>query len=518
MAKRNAVNPNVLNLKEYGDKVLGCWTGKNIGGTLGAPFESNQNMQNVRFYTQDLRGSPAPNDDLDLQLVWLQALEDCGARHLNERILAEYWVSHITGPWSEYGVCKANICAGLMPPLSGSCNNDRWKNSNGAWIRSEIWACLFPGNPDLAIKYAYMDSCVDHACEGIYAELFTAALESAAFVVSDIGELIKIGLSKIPPNCRVARSIGIVREHFTQGKDYVTARQAVVEDSSDLGWFQAPANLAFAVIGLLYSKGDFGKGICLATNCGDDTDCTAATVGAILGIIKGRSGIPEKWIAPIGESIQTVSINSFWPIKRPKTLRELTNRVASLAIEAQFSSPESVKVILGDKRTNIENDLLEHLTDVDKAKMLWERSPYELTFDLPYMRLSIVYTDRPEITDGVEKQLSIYARYPMHMNCMVTLDWDLPPDWKMSPARQQQLYTCLNLDTKINVSLMPMNTGRAMTYVPLRVQLRDRLNPITLHVPFMLKSARGHWENSQCSQEFYGKMDREKYLERVKVV
>jgi hypothetical protein len=29
----------VLNRDEYRNKVLGCWMGKNIGGTLGAAFE-----------------------------------------------------------------------------------------------------------------------------------------------------------------------------------------------------------------------------------------------------------------------------------------------------------------------------------------------------------------------------------------------------------------------------------------------------------------------------------------------
>lgn len=60
-----------LNLNEYRDKVLGCWTGKNIGGTLGLPFEGKQEMNDAEFYVQKLNGTPAPNDDLDLQFVWL---------------------------------------------------------------------------------------------------------------------------------------------------------------------------------------------------------------------------------------------------------------------------------------------------------------------------------------------------------------------------------------------------------------------------------------------------------------
>ena len=32
----------ILNRDEYRNKVLGCWMGKNIGGTLGAPFEFHE--------------------------------------------------------------------------------------------------------------------------------------------------------------------------------------------------------------------------------------------------------------------------------------------------------------------------------------------------------------------------------------------------------------------------------------------------------------------------------------------
>ncbi|HCE01512.1 MAG TPA: ADP-ribosylglycohydrolase family protein, partial [Armatimonadetes bacterium] len=53
--------------------------------------------------------------------------------------------------WNEYGIGKANLRAGLPAPLSGSVDN-RWKHSNGAWIRSEIWACVAPACPDLAAR------------------------------------------------------------------------------------------------------------------------------------------------------------------------------------------------------------------------------------------------------------------------------------------------------------------------------------------------------------------------------
>ena len=39
-------------------KVLGCWLGKNIGGTLGAPFEWRRQVNDVSFYTQAPRIKP----------------------------------------------------------------------------------------------------------------------------------------------------------------------------------------------------------------------------------------------------------------------------------------------------------------------------------------------------------------------------------------------------------------------------------------------------------------------------
>ena len=40
-----------LNFDNYLDKMRGCWNGKNIGGTLGAPFERMRGVFDVRYYT-----------------------------------------------------------------------------------------------------------------------------------------------------------------------------------------------------------------------------------------------------------------------------------------------------------------------------------------------------------------------------------------------------------------------------------------------------------------------------------
>ena len=44
----------ILDFATYRDKVMGCWTGKNIGGVLGAPFECLRQFNDATFYVQDL--------------------------------------------------------------------------------------------------------------------------------------------------------------------------------------------------------------------------------------------------------------------------------------------------------------------------------------------------------------------------------------------------------------------------------------------------------------------------------
>jgi len=336
-----------LDFNTYKDKVMGCWAGKNIGGVLGAPFECQRRFIDVDFYTQDLSNGPPPNDDLDLQIIWLNAVERYG-RQVNASILGEYWLSYVVPHWSEYGVGKSNLVAGLPPPLSGVYKN-QYKNSCGCFIRSEIWACLAPGYPEIAARYAYEDAIVDHAGEGVYGEVFCATLESAAFVESDIRKLIDIGLSYIPKDCAVAKCVKKAIECYDKKMPLKEARVAIHNtapgtfgligktiinkdpDGMEIGepGFDCPENIGYLIAGWLYGEGDFGKALCDTVACGEDTDCSAATLGAIMGIISGAAALPEKWTKPLDDKIATLSINlTTWTgVWVPKTVTELTDRV-----------------------------------------------------------------------------------------------------------------------------------------------------------------------------------------------
>ena len=79
------------------DRIYACWIGKNIGGTMGYPYEGTQELLYIQGFETD---GILPNDDLDLQLVWLRALDEMGPESVNEHVLGEYWLSYIGPAWN----------------------------------------------------------------------------------------------------------------------------------------------------------------------------------------------------------------------------------------------------------------------------------------------------------------------------------------------------------------------------------------------------------------------------------
>jgi len=414
-----------FNRDELRDKISACWLGKNIGGTLGTPYEGKTGLNDIQgFATKP--GKPLPNDDLDLQLIWLKAMREVGPKALNAKILGEYWIDYITPFWNEYGNGKANMMAGLLPPMSGQYRNG-WKDSNGAWIRTEIWACLYPGLVEEAIRFAFEDACVDHGFgEGSYAAIFIAAIESAAFVIQDLRTLIRIGLSKIPPDCRVARSVNIVLDAFDRGLDWKGAHKLVTDDSlADLGYFQAPANVAYVILGLLYGGGDFKKTLILAVNCADDTDCTAATAGSILGLTHGMKAIPADWQAHIGDEIITISISrgQTWV---PKTCAELTDEVMDTLPLTLFKS----KVKLTDGEADLSGVQPGDYEGASFCERMFSRSPWSFEMDLVYATALVELDGPPEIAPGGSIGVKITLRGKTGMQKHVGLRWILPEGWR----------------------------------------------------------------------------------------
>ena len=188
------------------------------------------------------------------------------------------------------------------------------------------------------------------------------------------------------------------------------AREVIFQANADIGdgWFEAPSNVAYAVLGLLYGEGDFKKSMILAINCGDDTDCTGATVGATLGILGGGAVIPEDWKQHIGDNIVTVAIaGGVITARIPKTCTELTERVVKLA-PAVLAALRVNTVSLHEGADEIPDG---YLDDIKNSK--WLKAPLKnlipnsMRFEGLFMDITVMYGDTPEIAPLEEKHIKI---------------------------------------------------------------------------------------------------------------
>jgi ADP-ribosylglycohydrolase len=297
------------------------------------PYEGRPGFLTLDYY-RPVPTALAPNDDLDLQLVWLQHVKECGLA-VTSQVLGQAWLDHIDAHPDEYGVALWNLRRGLRPPQTGTHNNC-FGDGMGAAIRSEIWATLFPGQPATAAWYAWQDAQVDHHGDGLYAELFLAALQSQLYASRDLRAAIACGLSFLPDACRLKHGLrGVIASH-AEGLDYAAARDRVMATCGSANFTDCVMNLSFIMLGLLYGEGDFERSILAAVNCGQDTDCTGATVGATLGILLGAEAIPARWRRPIGD--QLVVGDYIRDLPAPATVQELVNEL--LALRQRFAGQD----------------------------------------------------------------------------------------------------------------------------------------------------------------------------------
>lgn len=291
-----------LDYRTYLDKVHGGWIGKCIGGAIGASQENNKSLMCYRIDNVFPAVVP-PNDDLDLQVLYLQeVLEKLGSRFASTDI-ANAFAQYNLCLANEYSIAIRNVQLGIEPPLSGSFNNSYFNHSMGCPIRSEIWAFICPGHPEEAARYAALDGIVDHEAESVYGEQFYAVLESNAFFEADLRKLIALGLGVVPAASRLAECLAYVQELHGKYADWREARTALIVRFGSADASYSIVNVGITLLALLYGNGDFTDTLLMAVNCGYDTDCTAATAGAILGILAGANGIPQEWLDKIGEDV-----------------------------------------------------------------------------------------------------------------------------------------------------------------------------------------------------------------------
>ena len=316
-----------INYNDYEDRVLAGWQGKCLGGVIGAPLENQTQWLGIpvdEIWPETL----APNDDLDIQLVWLEALQERGL-HLTHDDLAEFWQDRCWYNFCEYGFFLHNVQRGIHPPLSGTWNNRFFSESEGCPIRAEIWGLVAPGNPELAADLARVDGELDHGGASVQSERFLAACNAEAFIRHELDAVLDAGLRVIPRDSRMAFAVGDVRRICDAHPDPFAAWRMVIREYGDRDASKAITNHALTLMSLFLGRGDFRRTMHICACAGWDTDCTAATAGALLGVMGGSASLPRDWLDRLGKTLVC-------GIKVPHsntTLARLADETARIGVE-----------------------------------------------------------------------------------------------------------------------------------------------------------------------------------------
>ena len=397
-----------LDFEVYYDKVYGGWVGKSVGGAIGAQVEGQKRLHSFTEETAFPERWP-PNDDLDLQVLWLHALFERGL-DLSSRDLAEEWFEHCWYYFNEYGRFLKNFARGVDPPTSGWFDNEYFRESMGSPIRSEIWAFISPGNPDLAASYAERDAVLDHWRDSVWAEQFYAAMEAAAFFESYLDQLVEIGLRYVPEGSKLRAVIELVRECRRRGYSWERARGEVLRFFGSADATSVQQNVAFTLIALLWGELDFARTALIALNCGYDTDCTAATALALLGVLLGESRVPGKWKDPLNDRFEM----GFHLPRESYRIGDLATETCAVGVAASRALNGRVRIL------NVPTRVEEMARKVRPAR------------PKPEVEVEVDYLGEPAIAGGGEKQLEVGVRNNGSEPVSGTLRVEVPEGWKVS--------------------------------------------------------------------------------------
>ena len=353
-----------LDYNRYRDKVYGAFLGKTVVGTMGAPFEGVKMPLELPF-RREMIDAMLENDDLDLQVLWLDVVEKYGPDFTSYDLLKRFCDCCDYNP-GEYAIMRKNYNRGIYPPLSGKFCNDFYTTGMGCPIRSEIWACLAPFSPELAAEYSVRDGSLDHIGDSIEAECFFAALESAAFFESDLKKLIDIGLevsqkvyTTAPKgtDSKFRRLVFDVLALCDKYDDVKLILRKVLAKYGHPDCTNMYQNVGITLIALLKDDLDIIKTGMDCLNCGFDTDCTCATAGAIIGFIKGADAMIKEYDLQDVRYVLGVRSN-----RRSDSVKDLAEDIALLGAHLNGNA------IIG----------------APKKEFNFERSQYPLSFTVKY--------------------------------------------------------------------------------------------------------------------------------------
>lgn len=317
---------------DYAERVYAGVLGKIVGVYLGRPVEQWDHARIVRelgvvdHYVHKRLGVPliVADDDISGTFTFFRALADqgCELRRLTSRTVGHAWLNYLVPHqsiiwWGGIGLSTEHTAwhrlrSGIAAPASGSIarNGRTVAEQIGGQIFCDAWGLVAPGQPDLAADLAARAARVSHDGAAVDGARVIAALISAAFVESDLQRLLDIAVAQIESHSVIATVIADLRARHAANRtgdwhrDLRHVQRRWGYDRFPGGCHIVP-NHALIILALLYSGGDFSRGLTLVTTAGWDTDCNAGNLGTVLAVRNGLAGLDRDgdWRGPVADRL-----------------------------------------------------------------------------------------------------------------------------------------------------------------------------------------------------------------------
>lgn len=324
------------------DRLHGAWLGRCAGCTLGKPVEGwGWTRERIRDYLRragawplrdyipaldpmpqrwalhpgcwrrTTRGNVAGvprDDDIDHTIVALRVVERYGFG-FGPADVGAVWLDTLpfTQAYTAERAAYRNLVCGVRPPLTATVDNP-YREWIGAQIRGDLWGWVYPGDPRAAARLAFSDGSLSHVANGIYGEMWVAALLAVALVTDDVHVALERSLDHVPATSRLAEALRGVLTLHARGVGWDAARDDAEERLGHYGWVHAIPNAAVVALALAWGDGDVSRTLGLAVEGGWDTDCNGATAGSVVGALRGAAALPAHWVQPLEDRVaSTVS-------------------------------------------------------------------------------------------------------------------------------------------------------------------------------------------------------------------
>ncbi|MFT4666355.1 MAG: hypothetical protein ACI8YQ_001770 [Polaribacter sp.] len=337
---------------EYSNQLYGFWLGQCIANWTGLVTEMDKigNIGEIKtgdFYTREDWGKPdqpsiwgkgipsdlsptidfvfrgtneiwGSDDDTDIEYMYQHLLYTNKTSILSPQQIQNGWLKHIILEEENY-LWVSNQKAfdlmnqGVLPPETGSPNNNEHFEMIDAQLTTEIFGLFSPARPDVAIKMAHIPIQTTAREEAEYISKFYVSMyalasntDSNKTLSQQLNWMANKARKVFPDSSYAAHMFDYTKKLYESGIPWEQTRDSVYfryqinqEDGYDItsknlycnGCFAAGINFAASLVSLFYGEGDLKDTIKIGTLTGWDSDNPTATWGGLIGFMIGKEGI-----------------------------------------------------------------------------------------------------------------------------------------------------------------------------------------------------------------------------------